>query len=132
MDPEFQALTERIRDAQAPEIETMTDWLEEWDEEVPETVNDHMNHDMGTMPEGTEDMPGMMSAEEMDDLESTPDTRFQVRWLEMMIRHHEGALEMARTEEDEGRYLPAVELARSIISSQEDEIDEMKALIERR
>lgn len=131
MDPEFQALTERIRDAQAPEIETMTDWLEEWDEEVPETVNDHMNHDMGTMPEGTEDMPGMMSAEEMDGLENAPDTRFQVMWLEMMIRHHEGAVEMARTEESEGRYLPAVELARSIISSQEDEIAEMEALVDR-
>lgn len=128
MDPAFKALTERIRDAQAPEIETMTDWLDEWDEMVPETMNDHMNHDMGTMPEGTEDMPGMMSADEMAGLESAPDDEFQKMWLTMMVRHHRGAVEMARTEVEDGRYKPAVDLATSIISSQEAEIEEMKDL----
>jgi uncharacterized protein (DUF305 family) len=129
MDPEFQALSEGIRDAQGPEIETMSDWLEEWGEEVPQTVNDHMNHDMGTMPEGTSDMPGMMSAEEMDELENADDDDFQKLWLEMMIRHHRGAIDMAEAEVDDGRYEPAVVMAKSIISSQEEEIEQMEGLL---
>lgn len=130
MDPRFQKLSEGIRDAQGPEIETMTDWLDDWDEEVPETSNDHMHHDMGTMPEGTDDMPGMMSAEEMEELEETSDAEFQRMWLQMMIRHHRGAIEMAEVEIEDGRYKPAVELAKAIIAAQEAEIDEMKDLLD--
>ena len=50
-------MAEQIRDAQAPEIETFTDWLTDWDEEVPETVRDHANagHDMDDMGESMND-----------------------------------------------------------------------------
>ena len=129
MDPEFQKLSEGIRDAQGPEIETMTDWLEEWDEEVPETSNDHMHHDMGTMPEGTEDMPGMMTADEMEELEKSSDAEFQKMWLDMMIRHHRGAIDMAEGEVEDGQYKPAVDLAKAIITAQKAEIEEMKGLL---
>ena len=129
MDPEFQKLSEGIRDAQGPEIETMTDWLDEWGEEVPETVNDHMNHDMGTMPEGTEDMPGMMTADEMEELEKSSDAEFQKMWLDMMIRHHRGAIDMAEDEVQDGQFKPAVELAKSILAAQKVEIEEMKGLL---
>ncbi|HEY0775417.1 MAG TPA: DUF305 domain-containing protein, partial [Nocardioidaceae bacterium] len=43
LDPEMVELTEQIRAAQAPEIEKMVDWLEEWDQPVPETSRDHAN-----------------------------------------------------------------------------------------
>lgn len=129
VEPEFEALASRIREAQAPEIETMVDWLDEWGEEVPETSNDHEHADMGTMPHGSEDMPGMMSADEMADLEDAADADFQELWLELMIRHHEGAIEMSGTEVDEGRFKPAVDLAESIIDAQTEEIDEMKMLL---
>ena len=43
LDPEVEALAEAIRAAQGPEIETMTDWLTEWDEPIPATVRDHVN-----------------------------------------------------------------------------------------
>lgn len=129
MDPEFQELSEGIRDAQGPEIETMTDWLDEWDEQVPETSNDHMHHDMGTMPEGTEDMPGMMTAEEMARLEESTDAEFPRMWLDMMIRHHRGAIDMAEDQVEDGRYKPAVDLATSVIAAQKAEIEEMKDLL---
>lgn len=129
VDPEFTALAQAIRDAQGPEIETMVDWLEEWSEKVPETVNDHMNHDMGTMPEGTDGMPGMMTADEMTNLEVAPDAEFQKMWLGMMIRHHEGAIEMAEAQVKDGRYRPALDLAESIIVAQKAEIEEMKDLL---
>lgn len=139
LDPEVQALTEEIRAAQAPEIETMADWLTDWDEPVPETMRDHANagHDMGDMSETMDDMedhgsdmPGMMSAEDMDALEDSADADFQQMWLEMMIEHHEGAVEMARAEQEGGRFEPAVDLAGQIIDSQTAEITTMRELLE--
>lgn len=124
LDPAVSRLTEEIREAQAPEIETMTDWLQAWDEEVPETMRDHANagHDM-------QEMPGMMADEDMAALAEAPDADFQRRWLEMMIDHHEGAIEMAETEQADGRYAPALELAGQIIESQTAEIEQMEQLL---
>lgn len=133
LDPEVQQLAEQIREAQAPEIETFTDWLTDWDEEVPETMRDHVNsgHDMddmgGSMDE--ENMPGMMTSEDMGALEDASDDEFQTMWLEMMIEHHEGAVEMAKTEQSDGQYKPAVDLAGDIVESQSAEIETMRGLL---
>ena len=140
LDPEVQTLAEDIRAAQAPEIETMADWLTDWDEPVPETMRDHANagHDMGDMSdtmedmdhgEGADDMPGMMSAADMDALENASDEEFQQLWLEMMVEHHEGAVEMARNQQDDGRFEPAVDLAGEVIDSQTAEIATMRELL---
>ena len=137
LDPEVERLAEDIRAAQGPEIETMSDWLTEWGEEVPPTMRDHSHagHDtdgIGESMEGMDDaeMPGMMSAEEMTALEEAPDAEFQSMWLEMMVEHHEGAIEMAEQQQDDGRYRPAVELAASIIEAQQAEIDTMESMLE--
>ena len=128
LDPEVETLAEDIRAAQAPEIEQMTDWLTAWDEPVPATMRDHANaHGEGDMDMG--DMPGMMSAEDMAALEGTPDAEFQERFLQMMIEHHEGAVEMAKTEQSDGRFGPAIDLAEAIESSQTDEIALMQDLL---
>ena len=47
-------------------------------------------------------MPGMMTAEDMDALQKASDEEFQGMWLEMMVEHHQGAMEMAETEQSEG------------------------------
>ena len=136
LDPEVERLAEDIRAAQGPEIETMSDWLTAWGEEVPPTMRDHSHagHDTEGMGESMEDMddaemPGMMSAEEMTALEEASDAAFQSRWLEMMVEHHEGAIEMAEEQQDDGCYRPAVELAASIIEAQQTEIDTMESLL---
>ncbi len=130
LDPDVERLVEDIRTAQAPEIELMTDWLTAWGEPVPETMRDHANaHGDGAADMG--DMPGMMSAEEMAELEDAPDGEFQDLFLEMMIAHHEGAVAMARTEQSDGHYKPAVDLAKAIESSQTEEIELMQGLLAR-
>jgi uncharacterized protein (DUF305 family) len=135
LDPQVTELAEQVRAAQGPEIETFTDWLTEWDEEVPETMRDHSNagHEMGEVGESMEgmdaSMPGMMSAEDMTALEDAPDDMFQAMWLEMMIEHHAGAVEMAKTHAEDGQYRPAVDLAGDIVASQSAEIETMKGLI---
>jgi uncharacterized protein (DUF305 family) len=132
LDPEVQQLADQIREAQTPEIETFADWLTGWDEKIPETMRDHTNaeQDMGDSMDGMDtDMPGMMSADDMTALENAPDADFQTMWLEMMIKHHEGAVEMAKTERADGRYKPAVDLAGNIVESQSAEIETMQDLL---
>jgi len=56
---------------------------------------------------------------------------FDRMWLTMMIVHHEGAIEMSQTELAEGVNPEARQLAESIIATQQAEIDEMRAMLER-
>ncbi len=114
--------------AQAPEIETMSGWLEEWVEPVP--------GDMGGMDHGG--MPGMMSEEQMAmmteermaDMEAWTGSEFDELFLESMIEHHTGAVQMAQTEQADGQYADAVELAEQIEQSQTAEIATMEELLE--
>lgn len=126
--PHVQRLAEEIRAAQAPEIERMSDWLQDWDEPVPETVRDHANaHGDGSMEAG--DMPGMLSADEMRSLEQAPAAQFEQVWLEAMIEHHEGAVEMAQTEQEQGVHSAAVKLAEQVEATQSRQIETMKGLL---
>ncbi len=133
LDPEVADLADAVRAAQAPEVEQMVDWLTAWGKEVPETSLDHSNagHDMHEMApmEGMDDMPGMMTADEMQALVDAPDADFQDLWLEMMIRHHEGAIEMAEAQTENGRFEPAITLAEEIEAAQKAEIETMRALL---
>ncbi len=129
LDPEVQALAEDIRDAQGPEIEQMTNWLTDWDQPIPATMRDHASAHGGGEMEMDSNMPGMMSAEEMGDLEAAQGAEFQQMWLEMMTEHHEGAIEMAKTEQSKGAFGPAVELAETIESAQQEEISTMQSLL---
>jgi uncharacterized protein (DUF305 family) len=135
LSPEVEQMTEDIRTAQGPEIEQMVDWLTAWDKPIPETMRDHANahghgmsgHDMDG--DDAEDMPGMMTDDEMADLEAAKARDFEHMWLQMMIEHHQGAIEMARDEQEHGVFGPAKKLAESIESSQQDEIDRMQELL---
>jgi uncharacterized protein (DUF305 family) len=139
LDPQVEQLAEQIRTAQVREVETMVDWLTAWDKPVPATVQDHANAhgdgDMGMDDMETDDMetdekPGAMTNQEFDDLETTKGDEFQTMWLEMMVRHHEGAIEMAATEEADGEFADAKAMAKSIQASQQEEIDLMQGLLD--
>lgn len=130
VDPELAALAEQIRTAQAPEIEQMADWLTDWDEPVPETMRDHANAHGDSHMEDSE-MPGMLSAEDLDELEARSGTAFQAAWVESMIEHHEGAIEMAEEELEEGNFPDALHLAQHIADAQSDEIETLERLEEK-
>ena len=128
-DPRVLDLADRIEAAQQPEIDTMTGWLEEWGEPLPEAADSSMGGmDHGSMDTGGMDMEGM-SAEDMAALEAASGPEFDRMWLEMMIAHHRGAVEMAQTEIDEGSNPDAVALAEEIARSQAAEIEEMETLL---
>ncbi|WP_338932802.1 DUF305 domain-containing protein [Streptomyces netropsis] len=116
------ALAEKIKKAQAPEIDTMTAWLNAWGEPVPRGMS-------GTGHGSPTGMPGMMTDRQMDDLRGATGSPFDRMFLTMMIAHHEGAIDMAGTEKEQGQYGPAKQLAGTIITSQSAEIAQMRTML---
>lgn len=116
-------LAERIRKAQDPEINQMRDMLARWGATAPTTS-------AGAHGGGHEGKPGMMSADEMTKLGQVRGAEFDKLWLGMMIRHHEGAIEMAKDELAKGSDTEAKALAQKIIDGQQAEITEMQDLIQ--
>ncbi len=120
--PEVVDLAEQIKQAQAPEIDTMTGWLREWDEDVPDT--DGMDEMAGMSGDG------MMSAGEMRALDEADGDAASRMFLNGMTVHHEGAIEMAEREIEAGESPQAVELATTIVETQQAEIDRMRELLD--
>jgi len=117
---EVKKLAEQIKKAQDPEIKALSGWLTSWGEDVPtEGGMDHSEHGMS----------GMMTAEEMDKLKDSSGKAFDNAFMEMMIKHHEGAVSMAETEKADGSYEPAKKMADAIITSQTAEITQMNELL---
>ena len=111
--PDVLALAEQIRDAQAPEIDLMKSW----------PGVDSMGH-AGHM------MMGMLDENKIEMLRATTGSDFDRLFLEGMIKHHEGAIDMAEMIIDSAN--PEVaQLGDSIIASQTAEIQAMKALLEK-
>lgn len=119
-DPEIKELAQKIKAAQDPEITTMRGWLRAWGaSEMP-------------MGEGHgHGMPGMMTEEDMAELKASEGRAFDRMFVEMMIEHHDGAIDMAKTELSRGTNPEAKELAETIIDTQQAEIDQMKKILER-
>ena len=113
--PEILALAKQIKDAQALEIKQMTAWIES------SGAGMDMGHDMG--------MGGMLSEEQMAALENAQGAAFDKLYLEGMIGHHQGALQMAKMIENSDN-AEAKQLAANIMKSQSAEIDKMKQMLE--
>lgn len=121
--PEVEQLAEKIEAAQGPEITTMTGWLKDWGEKAPSESTSGGMDSMG-------DMPGMMSGADMKKLKSVSGAGFDEMFLTMMIKHHTGAIEMAKTEQENGKSTGAVALAKKIEADQAAEIVQMKQLLQ--
>ena len=126
--PEVTDLAARIVDAQGPEIEKLQYWLEEWGESASGDGGGHGGMDMGDDEAKTG--TGMMTEDDMGALEKASGEEFDRMFLEMMIEHHKGAIEMAETELEDGEFADAQAMARDIIDAQQAEIEEMEGILE--
>ncbi|MCY0930220.1 DUF305 domain-containing protein [Streptomyces sp. H27-H1] len=119
---DVKTLATKIKNAQDPEITTMSGWLKTWGEKVPDN--------MGGMDHGNASpMPGMMTTQQMDDLKNASGKAFDTAFLTMMVGHHQGAIEMAKTEQSKGAYGPAKTLADDVITAQSAEITQMNKML---
>ncbi|TFV79381.1 DUF305 domain-containing protein [Blastococcus sp. CT_GayMR19] len=119
-DPRVLDLADRIEAAQDPEIQTMTSWLEDWDQ--PTSAEESGGMHMGGGMDGGMGM-------DMSGLEAASGAEFDRMWLEVMTEHHRGAVDMAETEIADGQNADAIALAEQIVESQSAEIEEMEALL---
>ena len=114
-DPEITDAARTIVDEQEAEINQMTGWLQAWYDREPDAEM------MGTMDEM---MDGMMQTMVNG---QDPERAF----LEGMSEHHNGAIQMAQTEQAQGLNPQAKQLAGAIVADQQQEISEMQALLSR-
>ncbi|MFD6399379.1 DUF305 domain-containing protein [Nocardia sp. NPDC060249] len=114
------ALAAQVEKAQAPELQQITDLLAGFGKPAPSASEGHGGHDM----------PGMMTDAQMSSLQAANGADFDRQWLEMMIAHHEGAVEMAQTELNAGVNPQSRQLATAIVADQEAEIATMRGMLE--
>ncbi|NUK04473.1 DUF305 domain-containing protein [Streptomyces lunaelactis] len=124
-DQEIKTLAGQIEKAQDPEIKTMQSWLKAWGK--PESSG--MDH--GGMNHGSGSMPGMMSEKDMADLTAAKGTGFDRKFAELMIAHHNGAIDMAKDEQKNGRDAAAKKLADDVIKNQSTEVKQMQGILDR-
>ncbi|PSB31954.1 DUF305 domain-containing protein [Stenomitos frigidus ULC18] len=120
--PEIQTLAASIIKAQAKEIAEMKQWRQAWypkASSTPMAWHAEMNHMMAMSESQTK---GMMMSMDL----GAADSQFDLRFLNAMIPHHEGAVTMAKEVLSKSKRPEIRQLAQAIIKSQNAEIAQMK------
>jgi len=130
LDPQIHELANKIVAAQGPETERLEQMLQTWGEPTS-AESGGMNH--GSTNHGSESssgMAGMMTEEDMDQLEAAEGNEASELFLTQMTAHHRGAIDMARKEVANGQNPQAIAMAERVIEDQEAEIAEMDTLLQ--
>ena len=119
-DAEIKQIVAAVEKAQDPEIQKMKSWLKAWGR--PEaTAGGHGGHAMA----------GMLSDADMTDLAAAKGKEFDRKFAELMIAHHEGAVEMAKTEQRDGKDPEAKKVADDVVRTQAAEIAQLRKVLDR-
>lgn len=114
------ALATQIKNAQDPEIAQMTSFLTAWGKPL---TADEGEMDHSSM------MSGMLSTEDMEKLGALTGTAFDTAWVNGMIAHHEGAIDMAQDVLADGINSEVRTLAQGIVDGQTVEIATLRTLL---
>jgi uncharacterized protein (DUF305 family) len=120
----IRALAERIALSQADEIKMMQTWLAARGQSQPDP---HAHHAAGAAL-----MPGMLTAEEMARLTAARGPELDRLFLELMIKHHEGALVMVKdllATPGAGQEADVFAFVSDVEADQQMEIDRMRAAL---
>ncbi len=120
--PELRKLANEIIKAQEKEIAEMGKWRKAWYPKAGDKLmmwHAESNHMMEMSPEVRGNMMMNMNLGSADD-------KFDLRFLDAMIPHHEGALVMAKDAIAKSKRPEIQKLSEEILSSQKAEIDQMK------
>jgi uncharacterized protein (DUF305 family) len=122
-------LAARIDVAQRDEIATMERWLSDRRETVPDAQREMAGHH--TSAAGGL-MPGMLTHEQLSELEKATGAEFDRLFLTFMIQHHEGALTMVRelfSSPGAGQDATIFRFASDVEADQTTEIDRMRTML---
>jgi uncharacterized protein (DUF305 family) len=94
--PQVSLFCRRVLVSQRDEIELMQEWLRERGEMVPAPGDAHAMHLSMSKDDHQMQMlmPGMLTAEQLEQLDQSRGSTFDRLFLTFMIQHHEGALTM--------------------------------------
>lgn len=120
VDPQVRAVAEQLRRTRSPQIEQLTTWLSQWGIDESPLEHDHAGRTHGLL------LPGQLAAFERADGPTA-----QRAFLETMINHDRGALEISTTVVDTGTDGGVRQLAEKIISTQSAEIDRLEQALGR-
>lgn len=139
-DARLRSLTYDIIVTQTAQRGMFMGWLQQWG--LPQASGRprmawmpaelHGAHAASVSTAGEGLMPGMASAREMEDLRAARHADAEILFLKLMIRHHEGGVQMARAVLAQSRHEAVVAMARSIDASQAAEVTLMKELLAER
>ena len=120
--PEIKKLADTIIKAQTKEISELQAWRKQWYPSASAMPMAH-NAQMGHMMEMNADqIKGMMMSQDL----GAKDAEFDLRFINAMIPHHEGAVVMAKDASTKSTHPEIKKLAQDIISSQQAEIKQME------
>ncbi|WP_435200222.1 DUF305 domain-containing protein [Janibacter sp. GS2] len=126
-DPKVTAIASRISDEQKPEMRGMARTLTSWKEDVPpQAENPTFGMRNGHSSHGS--MPGMATTQQLERLERATGADQDRLYLDLMIRHHQGALTMSTTLSRQGADERTGELGDDITVTQTKQIEQMKAM----
>jgi len=135
INPRVSELAKQIKAAQGPEIQQMQGWLSQWGEPtmpmMPSGTTTSSSTAMPGVPDhsGMPGMNGLMSGQDMAALKDAHGVEASRLFLTQMIQHHQGAIVMAQEEVKSGQNSSGISLAHSIATSQQQEIDNMQAML---
>ncbi len=129
--PSVRILTARTVNAQEDEIITMQQWLRDRGQSVPEVYTDGV--DSAVRVPGGMPMPGMLTPQQMRELDDARGPDFDRLFLTYMIQHHRGAVTMVHDlfDTDDAALDESVfKIASDIQADQTAEIARMKRMLE--
>jgi uncharacterized protein (DUF305 family) len=113
--PELKAMAKKMISDQQGEISQMKAWRDQWYAGKSAAMNMKMPGMMGSMK-------GMSMAK----LAASKGKEFDSMFLSMMIKHHAGAVKMAKSAETKAQHSEVKDMSKKMVSAQEDEIAQMK------
>ena len=117
IDPRVVQLATQFKADQGPELQQMQSWLSQWGQPTL------------SMTPGME-MPGMLPDQDLAALKNAQGVDATKRFLTGMIECHEGTIAMAEDEIKDGQYPPAVALAHSISTREQQENTTMQGILD--
>ncbi|MBW4677822.1 MAG: DUF305 domain-containing protein [Desmonostoc geniculatum HA4340-LM1] len=120
--PEIKKLADNIIKSQNQEITQMKQWRQAWYPSAgnkPMAYHSQMGHMMEMSPE---QIQAMMMSQDL----GAADAEFDLRFINAMIPHHEGAVKMAQDALTKSKRPEIKQLAQQIIKAQDTEIKQMQ------
>jgi uncharacterized protein (DUF305 family) len=113
---ELKAWAKRFVETHEPEIAQASELLESWGQQPPEDPGLDGNR------------PGKVTDADVGGLTALSGTAYDKRFVELMVRHHEGVIETVSKQTTDGKNPKARELAGKLARSQPDEVAELRKL----